>query len=309
LKVFGVATKNIPAKDIRLWHQTCEYFGYSAQLLARQETWAGWPFRTRSYLRAVKESKAEIVVLADVTDVFFTASAREMRDRFVMLSKRTGKKAFLGAEKYPHYAQGSESKDGVRDFFEYQNLVCEDPYAFPNAGFIIGERQTVQNLLELNINAPDDQAGYFDLFYQDRIPQVGLDTRAELVGNVPDYFWYGESTHREWIFDDRRRRYYHSSMETTPCVFHFPFQNRTTMYAFARKIFRNHPILSVDDLPKIKDERTEIFTALAVTFLLLYVLLTSNVYSIDNLLVARALALLIFGVLLGLFLYLWVQYK
>jgi hypothetical protein len=305
LEVFGVATKNIPAQDIRLWLQTCRYFGYDAYVLGREEEWGGWPFRTRRYLQAVRESSADIVVLADVTDVFFTASASEMRDRFLITSKRTGKKALVGAEKYPHYAQGSFSVQQVESYFQNGNEEAENPYRFPNAGFVIGERRVIQNLLELNKDAPDDQAGYFDLFYQDHLPQVGLDTRAEIVGNVPDYFWYGENTHREWIFDGHRHRYYHSSTGTTPCAFHFPFQNRTTMHAFARKIFKNHPFINVEDLPNIKDDRTEIFTALAVAFLLLYVLLTSLMHSLDNVLIARALSLLIFGVLLAIFLYLW----
>lgn len=233
LKAFTVVTKEIKESDFQAWVDTAKYYGYDYQVLGRDEKWNGWPYRTQKYLQALQEVQAshKVAILADGTDLFFCAAAEEAYRKF----KQTGKDIIIGTENIIAYKEsaGRHTSYQIEEFFIQQ---CKSRFCFPNGGFIIGKIPALIKLMQLNLQSNDDQAGYMDLAYEEKI-KYDLDESNTFIANLPNYHHYTARDIGFWKWDAGKRRYYNPHTKQYPIALHFPGKNTNNQNLILNKVF------------------------------------------------------------------------
>lgn len=219
LKALTVVSKEIKENDYKAWVDTVTYYGYNHEVLARNKTWGGWPFRTKEYLDALMslDGKIQVVIISDGTDLFFCGSAWEAYHKFI----NSGQELVIGGENIIHYNSGRHDNYEMEEFFIKQ---CQSRFCFPNGGFVIGRVPALIRLLEANLDSEDDQSGYMDLYYEQKIRFI-LDEKNVFVGNLPNYAKYTKREVGFWKWDKNRRRYYNPITHEYPIALHFPGHN------------------------------------------------------------------------------------
>lgn len=224
LKVLGVATQEINEKSFALWKESLEKYGYNYSILGRNKPWQGWTFRTKLYLEELKKLEANVTILADTIDLFFTAPAWEAYNKFI----EQDCDIMIGVESIIAYGYEKYPISRIEKFFLDK---CESRFCFPNGGFLIGRTRNLINLLKTNLENQDDQAGYMDLLYEGKV-NYSLDYDTVLIGNVPNnHRVYYENIF--WHWDSAKKRYYNPHTGEYPVAFHFPGSNfKTMMYMY-----------------------------------------------------------------------------
>ena len=232
LMALTVVTREIKNDDFKAWLETTNYYGYPHQVLAREEKWGGWPFRTQKYLDALRQlnGKVEVAILTDGTDLFFCASAWETYQKF----KDVGEDIIIGSENIIAYKEssGRHTSYQIEEFFVKQ---CQSRFCFPNGGFIIGRVPDLIKLMEANLKSNDDQAGYMDLLYEKAL-SYSIDEKNTFIGNLPNYQGYTSRDIGFWKWDKIRHRYYNPLTGQYPIALHFPGNNRATQTRMLQEV-------------------------------------------------------------------------
>ena len=227
-----VITREIKEAEFKAWLDTTSYYGYANKVLAREEKWGGWPFRTQKYLDALRQlnDTTEVAILTDGTDLFFCASAWEAYQKF----KDSGERIIIGSENIIAYKEsaGRHTSYQVEEFFIKQ---CQSRFCFPNGGFIIGYISDLIKLMEANLKSNDDQAGYMDLLYE-KETTYSLDQENILIGNLPNYQGYTNRDIGFWRWDKIRHRYYNPHTNQYPVALHFPGNNRVNQMRILHEV-------------------------------------------------------------------------
>jgi hypothetical protein len=232
LKAFTVVSKEIPDESFQGWVDSARYFGYPHEVLARNEKWGGWPFRTKQYLEALRkiEGSVEIAILSDGTDLLFCGPAWEAYDKF----KKEEEPILIGGENIIAYSQskGRHSSYEIEEFFMQR---CHSRFCFPNGGFLIGRVPALIKLMEANLDSNDDQAGYMDLLYEKKF-DYKIDEKTCYVGNLCNYGIYTERDVGFWKWDELKCRYYNPITKEYPIALHFPGGNRLHQTRIYRQV-------------------------------------------------------------------------
>jgi hypothetical protein len=153
--------------------------GYDYRVLGLGERWGGWRWRTARYIAALEAMEERVVVLTDCTDVLFVEPPDVLEGRF----RRMGVGVLVGGERglsTGKYRYDLALRKATRERY---NARESRPYRFPNGGLIVGYRTPLLELLYLNRDAEDDQAGLAAI--HDAVPGTfSIDADARLFGNL-----------------------------------------------------------------------------------------------------------------------------
>lgn len=229
LLLLTVASREVHPSLLDQWEKSAKFYGYNYEILGRDKKWGGWIFRTKEYLKRIKEeTTSEVVIISDGTDLFFNGPAKEAYTKFI----NSGKNVIIGVEQLIAYNKGRNDIYEVEDFF---NKKSDTVLKYPNGGFVIGKREAMIELLTINQTNPDDQAGYMDTMFEG-IYNFDLDTRGQFVANFPNLSKYTNHFCSIWKYDEDKNRYYNSVTKEYPIAMHFPGSNTEFMSKNARNI-------------------------------------------------------------------------
>ena len=275
VKLLCVATKEVKREDYKVWEETAKYFGYDYEILGRNESWGGWARRLKFYKDKILEINHPYIVLTDATDAFISGPPREIKEKFLAMNKN----AVVGAEMRIHYAKGDHHKKEIANFFDGRK---ESEQRFPNGGFVMGKRENVLELLEINRDCRDDQASYFDTIYENKM-DLSIDYHTELAGNVPNYQSGNVESIGYFSFDEKSKRYKNIHNGNAPCVFHFPGRNWNPMGNFCHRMFPNVPAMEGVIQMMQQKERDELvkfgWVALLAFFIAAFIILVMIHYA------------------------------
>lgn len=232
IKVVSVVSKNIKDDAVRHWDQSLEQLGYDHIILGRDSPWKGWKWRTSLYLDFVRsQSPSTVVILCDSTDLFFVGPPSEALQKF----DSSGLNVIIGGESVISYAGGRHDIRRVEQFFVTR---CQSKFCYPNGGFVIGRASNLLDFLQLNLDSQDDQAGYFDLLYEDKVQNTTLDYETKFIGNVPNLNvkQYIDHEVNFWEWDPKKDRFKNPISGQYPIAFHFPGSNFSVMEDFWNRI-------------------------------------------------------------------------
>jgi len=229
LEVFTVVSKEIHQDAVKCFTESCSILGYKFKLLARDQKFGGWSWRTQRYLEAIKQSKAKVVIICDSTDLFFIGPATEMYRKY----KNDGREVIITAESCFAYAHsGRATQEVSKSFFDNLNNKIESRY--PNGGFLIGKREELERILENNIRSPDDQAGYYDMIREGE-KKLHLDYTCKFSACIPSTGFNTPPLGKRWDMSDTRIKCKESG--EYPCALHFPGRNFKDMGIIFQKCF------------------------------------------------------------------------
>ena len=229
LLLLTVASKEVPLSKLEKWEKSAKFYGYNYEIIGRDKKWGGWSFRTKEYLqRIIKEKDSEVIIISDGTDLFFSGPAQEAYNKFI----DSGKEVIIGVEQIISYHKGRNDLYVIEDFFNKQSGTV---LKYPNGGFLIGKKNKLIELLTLNKDSPDDQAGYMDIIYEGAY-QIDLDTDGKFVANLPNLSVFTNHFCSIWKYDEESNRYYNSVTKEYPIAMHFPGGNKEFMEKNARSI-------------------------------------------------------------------------
>jgi hypothetical protein len=233
LKLLTVSSSEVKEDEITKWKYTAEYYGYDYEILGRKKKWKGWSFRTQLYLNYIlKHPEYEVFCLVDCTDLFFCAPVEELYEKFCQYQKDI----IIGVENTFFYRNSSKEKTTKYPHKLVQRVFdnVKSRYRYPNGGFLIGKRKAIIHLLKENLAAEDDQAGYMNLCYENKV-HLYRDLKTELCGNIPFVKEGDESIY--WEYDPINNRFYNTETKGRPCILHFPGKNYSIMNRFYEMLF------------------------------------------------------------------------
>lgn len=229
LLLLTVASREVSLSQLEQWEKSAQFYGYNYEILGRDKKWGGWIFRTNEYLqRIIQEQNAEIIIISDGTDLYFNGPAREAYEKFT----ESKKDVIIGVEQIIAYSKGRHDIYEMEDFF---NKKSNTVLKYPNGGFVIGKRKNMIELLTLNKDNIDDQAGYMDIIYEG-LYHVDLDMTGQFVGNFPNLGDFTNHFCSIWKYDKEKNRYYNSVSKEYPVALHFPGGNTGFLNKTARSV-------------------------------------------------------------------------
>lgn len=168
------------------WKYGASILGYKYTVLGLGMKWGGWSFRTKEYIKFIKTlPDNSLVILVDGNDILFVRGPEEVWKSF----KKIGKPLIFGGEvscctgKYANPLAGGEKNKRKQAVEEIQRRKPPTRYCFPNAGCIVGWKDSVLNALETVKDEDDDQAGHLEQYLKD--PEyLTIDWGHSIVGNV-----------------------------------------------------------------------------------------------------------------------------
>lgn len=153
--------------------------------LGRHDTWDGWRFRMKLYLRyLVTCDTDEIIVLSDADDVLVLRDPTEFESKF----KEFGSDIVIGSETH---CGGNCIAGAHRSFHNYHDNKYLQSASYANAGSIVGYAKGLQALFrwELESGEQDDQIALHK--YMKKHPScISLDTKASLIAVKTPYDSY-----------------------------------------------------------------------------------------------------------------------
>lgn len=186
----GVATREVSEKEIILWKKTADFYGYDARIIGRDRKWGGWKGRTALYIEECeKATEVQYIVLSDITDVIFVGPAYKAWNDISKLDN-----VLIGGESIMAYL-GSKNRYEVENYFVKRG---KSRFLFPNGGMLAGPKGKILEVLKLNSNSKDDQAGYMDLIMEDKC-KINIDYDTVLFGNIPNYHYYTKLEKDFWL--------------------------------------------------------------------------------------------------------------
>lgn len=271
IKVFSLNTHDEPG--LRNLVRTAEHFGYEITIICRGEKFQGWSWRTHQYIDALEKYTSDqdvdqVVIITDGNDVYFVDYATEMERKFRAFNVGV----VMGAELAVCNGEYVKSKNRKEAHLQMEKIfgpeyLKNNRYRFPNAGFIVGFRNDVLNLLKSNKDEPDDQSGFFKKMLNDpSFTQFTLDKKQELVANVgrrspflmrAPHNGLISSDMAYWKFpkltngNTTNRKMMHVDYKTSPCAVHFPGKNWASYDYVARKL-RVHPKFEYIPMPAVR---------------------------------------------------------
>ena len=211
IKLYSVATKNIPESRYKRLQLTAKYYGYHYEFLGRNKEWQGFNSKIKLYNEALAHTKEPYTILVDCNDLFICASSDELCNKFEALKKDL----IVGGERIPHYP----SNGNKNDIFKYFENIKHSDQAYPNSGFIMGKTDKLKQLMELHMGYKDDQVACFDTIYHNKM-NLSIDYNITLIGNVPNYRQI--KSEEDYEFNNKLRRYKNIQSGEYPAVLHFP---------------------------------------------------------------------------------------
>lgn len=234
-------------------------YGYDHVLLARGEKWQGWKWRTRKYIDFLKRlppGDRYVVCISDSNDVLMARPSSDLLRRFLTFKAPIvvgGESMLIGGDMY----QESRRWETYRKLRE--KMTPEDwrrvRNKFPQAGFVMGWRDDMLQLLLDNQHEHDDQNGLMNR-YLENMDRFYLDTCNDIVGNLGSYAcirmkWKGpvdiapwESEEDHWYLD-KDSHWRNKVTGGSPCLFHFPAKNWSSYCNLGSKLgiegFENTP--------------------------------------------------------------------
>jgi len=222
---------------LKNFRSSLDKFGYEYKVLGEGETWKGWVWRTQLYLKEVNFLVSsgqgdKVVALVDATDLLFVQGPKEFLEKFSKLSSEG--KVVIGAESACCTGEFDRNKDLKKQILVHaKDKVPNSRYRFANGGAVIGRAKDLQNLLEKNKTEEDDQVGYMKLWFTSKSGAVNLDTKQELVANLPPQgtnvysHLPGHSSDLDYWSLDKEKGIEHNEYGSKPVIFHFPGKNWT----------------------------------------------------------------------------------
>ena len=218
------------------------HFGYDVRMVARNETFYGWSWRTKKYIQtieSIRTSDMDIFVLCDSSDLFVARPPADLLAAFF----RAGHDVIVGAE--PACCNGYYQNETVKHIAVdgTAKAVPGSRYRFPNGGFVMGRAKPLLRLLEANKDEPDDQGGYLQKMLDEYGNYFALDDKQMLVGNVPNmhggYWVQGDDRSIREIDRWQLKGNEVKNLATGefPAFFHFPGKNWQSYNSIATEIF------------------------------------------------------------------------
>ena len=218
-KVYCVTMNTKASVYLDIWLRTARYFDYHPIVVGMNTPWRGWLHRTRVYHAAIKDLEMEdsdVVIICDSNDLFFAGSATECMEKFlkmkigVVIGSETA--CCTGDLKRGHRRQKAVEilKDDKNNYSAYRS---------PNGGCLMGYKNPIMDLLRINSDQLDDQAGYLKLFLTNN-SRFDIDDRQSIFGNIHILDMPFES-----FYAFHQNRYRNRVTGEYPCVLHFPGKN------------------------------------------------------------------------------------
>ena len=220
LKVITLSTDSGPALDN--WLYGTQRLGYDVTVLGVGEKWVNWAWRTKKYeevVRGLPESTPEqttLVLIVDGNDILFVRGPKSLYRAYKMVckssinintntssSKKSDNKKDTNDKREELLIFGGEPTCCVGKFSairingERQRAMTvidsrkpKNRWKFPNAGCIMGTRETVLRALTGIRDEPDDQAGHLEKYLEDP-KYLNIDWNHNIVGNInrPSLFY------------------------------------------------------------------------------------------------------------------------
>jgi len=247
------------------WIFTAKNNGYNYAILGLDETWKGWSWRTKKYLKYVQSLPFNTVVcITDCNDILFVKNESEMIEAWKYYHSK-GHDLIFGGEPtcctgdYRAHIDPIGRKRLMNKVKSYGksntgNHKKQNRWMFPNAGCIIGTRGRIIDALILAQDAKDDQARFLEQYAEDKT-WLTVDYDHKLVGNlnalailykqvpIPGDYYNDELKHWDIIDcskEDNCLSQYQLQNKTTkgrPCVVHFPGKNYPLYNYIGKELF------------------------------------------------------------------------
>lgn len=222
-RILAITVGTDETDNLKAWKGTAESLGYPYAVLGTGEKFQGWKWRTRKYLDYLKTLKGsvDIVLLLDGNDVFFTGPVEEFVEKF----QRMNSPLVIGAESA--CCSGKWNNGEIHNFAkEYCKKMAniDLPYIYPNGGGVFGFYDNVLELLDLNKDEEDDQAGYLQQIILNP-GMIKLDYTQAIIGNHS--YTQTSQTDEIWEFSPETGRFRNRLTKEHPVIMHFPGSNNT----------------------------------------------------------------------------------
>lgn len=177
--VLSVCTNSGPGSDNFIL--SLQRLRYNYKILCQGQSWGGWKWRTAQYIEALsaESDNTGLFVLCDANDVLFLRSPDYLIEQFL----RYNCFVVVGGEQGCWNDSLKKSPYTRRLVMAGYDARSTERYRYPNGGFVIGYRDALLNLLELNKEAEDDQMGY-TLLWLKSASLFTIDTQTLCVGNI-----------------------------------------------------------------------------------------------------------------------------
>ena len=166
------------------WVHGAKKLGYNFTLLGQGQKWGGWSWRTKQYIAAIEKLPTNTLVLVvDTNDVLLCRGPRSLYRAY----KAAGNPLLMfGGEPTCCVGKFEATKMNGERHRAINTIDARLPmnrWKFPNAGCIMGARDTVLNALRRVQEEPDDQAGHLEHYLKDE-RYLEIDWQHRIVGNV-----------------------------------------------------------------------------------------------------------------------------
>jgi hypothetical protein len=265
IKVITLSTDESDA--LANWRYGARKLGYDVTVLGVGEKWGGWAWRTSKYIEAVEKlPRGTFVLIIDGNDILFVRGPASLLRAFRSIDRPLvfGGEATCCVGKFAATQMNGERGRAMATINSREPL---NRWKFPNAGCIMGRRDTVLAALMAVKDEPDDQAGHLGRYLDD--PNcLSLDWKHAIVGNVnrpsPMYcvdcsaiadnmnafelqFWE-RVTVKDLIAEGRETAdalkdtvgpvlYRNKETGGLPCVLHFPGGNMQAYNTFGASVY------------------------------------------------------------------------